>query len=760
MIYDVNKYADINTEATCEENDITIAEDSNSLIFTIFTKNMYSNPIGSVVREITSNCFDSHIEAGVDTPVLIKMFKDNETNTTYISFNDYGVGMSPERIKDIFSVLFKSTKRADNEQIGGFGLGSKSVLAYKRYSGLGEAEYDNSYFIITNYNGIKYIYNIYESAKNPKYTLLHSEPTTEHNGTEVRIPVLDKDISSFERELNRQLYYFENIYFEGFSNNNLNDYKIIKAKTFLYRGDSYSSNIHVCLGKVAYPIDYSALGLNSSDYSLPLAIKLNIGDINVSVSRESIDYSEKTIKLLKSKLEEVKAEVKALLQKQYENIITLEDYFKVSNKFGTLYFNNGLSINVGNLLSVTDINYVNFKYKNLKTILKDKQLFSLLFNSTLYGKKNKSRRHSRTNNYFDGSYEEILNKNFIYYLDEPLQRNRLRSAYVKSMHETYFIIEKLSIRCLKSDLLFEYLKTSIVTKKDDQGNVHLNELGETLLELQNDYFDIIKKYFKDYNSIEVPEDFKLERIASKKNVTSKELRNTKIAIKFINLRSKHSIKLSTLFDFNMPIFYGTQEDENKILSAYNCFEALFDNNCIISHYSEYSDTLQFYGKGKKKILFIMLSKTNTKYMQYCKKAYHIDTFYNKMLYRKKDLIVNYFNNEVFIEKYNNLSGFYTSENFHLLNEDWGKIINRLRTHYEKVTINRNSDIAYKKHFFQNYIDLSNPIISKEDEKILEDVEKLNLLKEANKEIINVFRYPYEFDDNITLQEILKKVMLF
>lgn len=758
MIYDVNKYADINTEATCEENDITIAEDSNSLIFTIFTKNMYSNPIGSVVREITSNCFDSHIEAGVDTPVLIKMFKDNETNTTYISFNDYGVGMSPERIKDIFSVLFKSTKRADNEQIGGFGLGSKSVLAYKRYSGLGEAEYDNSYFIITNYNGIKYIYNIYESAKNPKYTLLHSEPTTEHNGTEVRIPVLDKDISSFERELNRQLYYFENIYFEGFSNNNLNDYKIIKAKTFLYRGDSYSSNIHVCLGKVAYPIDYSALGLNSSDYSLPLAIKLNIGDINVSVSRESIDYSEKTIKLLKTKLEEVKAEVKALLQKQYENVITLEDYLKVKNKFGTLYFNNGLSFNVGNLLTVTDINYENFKYKSLKTIPIDKQLFKTLFNSTMYGKKVKGRNRFRNNNYFDGSYDEILNKNFVFYLDEPLQRNRLKGAYVKSIHETYFIVEKQNIKFISDNLLFETFKTTIITKKDDQGHLHLNELGETILELQNDYFEIIKKYHKDYNSIEVPEDFKLQRIASKKNVTSQELRNTKIAVKFINLYSKHSVKLSALFDFNMPIFYGTQDDENKLNSAYKCFDAFFDKNAIINNYSDYYDTLNFY--GKKKILFIMLSKSNAKYMEYCKKAYHIDTFYNKMLHRKKDIIINYFNNEVFIEKYENLSSFYTSGDFHLLNEDWGKIIDKLRIYYKKVTLNRSSDIKYIKHNIQQYIDLSNPKISKEDEKMLEYVNNLNLLKEANKEILNVFNYPNDFAGNKTLQEILKKVMLF
>ena len=55
MIYDVKNYSDVKTEATTVENDMLLSSDSASIIFQMFSKNIYSNPIGSVVREITSN---------------------------------------------------------------------------------------------------------------------------------------------------------------------------------------------------------------------------------------------------------------------------------------------------------------------------------------------------------------------------------------------------------------------------------------------------------------------------------------------------------------------------------------------------------------------------------------------------------------------------------------------------------------------------------------------------------------------------------
>ena len=75
---------------------------ANAMLFDMFTDGIYSNPIGSIVREISSNCFDSHIEAGKDTPdnpVIIKHTYDKAAKEHYISFFDNGVGMSPDRVE-------------------------------------------------------------------------------------------------------------------------------------------------------------------------------------------------------------------------------------------------------------------------------------------------------------------------------------------------------------------------------------------------------------------------------------------------------------------------------------------------------------------------------------------------------------------------------------------------------------------------------------------------------------------------------------
>jgi hypothetical protein len=284
-------YSENDVETLGAEKTIKFGFDPNAqqMIFAMFSKNIYSNPIGSVVREITSNCFDSHIEAGINEPVLLRLLKEN--NEFYISFVDVGVGMSPERIAKQYTQAFSSSKRGDNDQIGGFGIGSLSLLAYAE-----------SYFIITIFNNIEYVYNIRKGTMKPEADLLSKKKTKERNGTTIKLPVRSHDVSTFEKEIVRQLYYFENVVFEGFSTMVKNDYQIINADSFLYRGSDYNPYVHLCLGQVAYPIDYSVFDdIRMSEWNVPVAIKLNIGDINVTASRESIDYTEATKKLLKKK---------------------------------------------------------------------------------------------------------------------------------------------------------------------------------------------------------------------------------------------------------------------------------------------------------------------------------------------------------------------------------------------------------------------------------------------------------------------------
>lgn len=762
MKYDISTYSNAEVQSTTTENDITLSRDSQSIIFQMFSKNIYSNPIGSVVREITSNCFDSHMEAGVkDMPVIIRKSFDNETDTFYISFIDFGIGMSPQRINDVFSVMFSSTKRDSNDQIGAFGLGSKTPLAYKRRTGLGEGEYDNSYFITTQYDGQKYVYHVYEGNSSPKITLLHQESTIERNGTEIRIPVLKNDLIAFEREMLNQLYYFENIIFEGFDESEYvtNDYKIVNGKSFLFRGNKYSPNIHVCLGRVAYPIDYNALGLERSNYSIPLAIKLNVGDINVTVSRESLDYSEKTIKLLKEKLEEVKSEIIKMLSKQYSNITTLEDYFSAKHNFGFLKMSNGENIHIANLISTKDIDFSEFKYNHLK-IPNDIQLFDLFFSRKSYGKGLPKVKWRRTEEQkFERTYQSIIDKNNIYYVDRELERKNIKQKYLSTIHQTYFIISKASLLdSMKKETLMSLFNLKIGTQLfDDNGKP--SDIMSSILDMRDEYFDIIRKYCKDYHTLEVPEDFKLTRKnnTNKINISDREIVTTIIGSYYD--KSKR-IPLLKLIDFNNIIFYGTRNETNVLDNARNIYEDVFNGNTIYS-YSEYDKRFKSNGNNvKSAIMFVSVAKNNIKYFDYCKKAYHINDFYWKMLYRKEDMILSYFNNINLINRYDYLDDLYKNPKFSLISDDWGKHIIKLNE--EMAELISNKKILKLKYILNRYFNLSNPQPTNKSKKLLKLVDDLEVLQEMNKKILEYIRIDINgkyLNTQPELVQILKKTMM-
>jgi hypothetical protein len=754
------------TESTSTAKKMRLSDNATSMVFQIFSKNIYSNPIGSIVREITSNCFDSHIEAGtLKTPVLIKKSSDKETGAIYISFIDYGVGMSPDRIANVYGVYFESTKRVDNTQIGGFGIGGKTPLAYKRKTGYGEAEYDNSFEIITIFDGIKYTYLIYEGKETPEYNLVNTEPTKKSNGTEVRVPVLEKDLNTFAKEMVRQLYYFENIIFEGFDDDYrygetlMNEYQIVRGKTFLYRGNEYSNQMHVCLGRVAYPIDYNILGLNSSDYNLPVAVRLEVGEIGVTASRETIDYSESTIKTLKKKLEAVKKEITELIAKQYANIVTLEDYFMVKNDFGTLNFANGTSINVGNLIKQKDVDFSNFRYQFMK-MPNDRQLFKFFFEVKSYGKKPSRSRYSAKYE-FEGGYEEMKRNENLLYINDKFNRKVVKQAWLKSEYELYHIIGKrnLAESHIRSEIA-ELFNVALDKLADDNGKPIA--YVQSLIDMQEEYFEIVRGKASDYDTIEVPEDF----VQSRKNrkVLSKEMRETSIPVKFIGgYRSKERVKLDLLFNYNSIIFYGTQENESDLKKAYDMYCALFDSKAPVNNFSSYDGQLNNgYNRGDKKIkktiMFILLASNNTKYMEYCKKAYTVDQFFLKILYRKEKNVMTYFQTYDLKVEWDNVEGLYKEKEFAKVSDKWAKKVKAISDFINKLP-ESSSNFGYMKTELSKYFDLSNIKPTGEQKVIAKAIAEVKNLQKNNQSILEFIDMPYDIEKAKDLFfEILKKVM--
>jgi len=287
---------------------------SMPFLFEMLSKSLYSNPIGSICREITSNCFDSHTEVGVDDAVVVR--KGNDEEGTYISFVDFGVGLNPERINNIYMNYFSSTKRETNDQIGGFGLGSKSPLSYAEY-----------FYINTISDGIKYQYIFSRGERLPTLDLMDKTETTERNGTEIRIYIKDRyDVTKFEEELKKQLCYFDNVYFEGW--NIENNYTIFEGEHFKFRNkNQYDKEMHIVLGKVAYPIDWEQLGISA--YNIAVGVKFEIGELLVTPNREQLRYTDEIITLVQQRINHVIDELTGIFNKQNE---AFDSFFAWYNK--------------------------------------------------------------------------------------------------------------------------------------------------------------------------------------------------------------------------------------------------------------------------------------------------------------------------------------------------------------------------------------------------------------------------------------------
>ena len=105
---------------------MSIDPDAFAHIMSVLT-DLYSDPELAVLREYSTNAWDSHVEAGVTRPIEVTL---PSPLTPFLSIRDYGVGLDAEGIRSIYSQYGASTKRGSNDVVGMLGLGCKSALTY------------------------------------------------------------------------------------------------------------------------------------------------------------------------------------------------------------------------------------------------------------------------------------------------------------------------------------------------------------------------------------------------------------------------------------------------------------------------------------------------------------------------------------------------------------------------------------------------------------------------------------------------------
>ena len=160
--------------------------------FKILSSSLYEDKHLAVMREIACNALDAHIDAGIpEVPIEIILPNDLDSVITFI---DHGKGMSLEILQKLYTTYFDSTKNESDEQIGGFGLGSKSPFSLT----------DNFTVISVTEEGEETTIYCYLDRGVPKVTVISNiQDSTKPNGTTIKISVKEKDIRQLADTIHR-----------------------------------------------------------------------------------------------------------------------------------------------------------------------------------------------------------------------------------------------------------------------------------------------------------------------------------------------------------------------------------------------------------------------------------------------------------------------------------------------------------------------------------------------------------------------------
>jgi len=267
---------------------------------------LYEDKERVVLQELSSNALDAHIAVGKeDTPILVHLPTSTDPE---LRVEDFGVGMSLEVVEKNYTTWGASTKRDSNNEIGGFGYGSKTPLALA-----------GSYVVETTHKGITTIFACYlKDDGDPVSAVTANDKMGREDGTIVRVPVGGTDVQ--DRLLRTVNYLFAfwptkpNI--TGVSRSQLeDDVKVLETTPdyhLLRRNEHPDGNHVVTVGPVAYRIPHNAMeGVEESpEYAevsrvetaeaVRVMLRFGVGDLDISPSRERIEPTKRNVKAIKS----------------------------------------------------------------------------------------------------------------------------------------------------------------------------------------------------------------------------------------------------------------------------------------------------------------------------------------------------------------------------------------------------------------------------------------------------------------------------
>lgn len=351
------------------EKEMEFSIDSEShVIFEILRDKMYSDKIGAVAREVVSNSRDANREAGrEDVPVVVEIVKPNKFASIghqSIVFHDNGIGITPDRMADVFIKYASSTKRGSNNETGGFGLGAKTPFAYsdtftvitvcdyaepvydthKADKRVSRTEYrdlknkgvkmevldESTDSLLVNMDIVKvaghlpatrkkYTYNaIIDKSNKGKMILFETEDTTEETGTKIVVPIkTDSDRYEFEKKvISSTQYWGDSIVYKNFYNTRTDIEEVFSAKGYSILKTDSGQTHSLLIDGINYPLNKEEVGITDSGVGnrYTILMSFNTGELTISANREAVQYDAETIEKIKERYEQIKTSLYKLAE--------------------------------------------------------------------------------------------------------------------------------------------------------------------------------------------------------------------------------------------------------------------------------------------------------------------------------------------------------------------------------------------------------------------------------------------------------------
>lgn len=405
----------------------------------------------------------------------------------------------------------------------------------------------NTVHLTNYYQGVCSKYIMYKDAGKICIDKLFESTTKEENGLEVDVATSRQQHDSYELRKNiaagiKQLTFYNNIYIDDakslitFDNyttyEDFNSRKIAEFNTFKICNHG---NINNCLlmGNVLYPIDNVYIkkwfkGINH----VPFAIKCNIGDVDITPSRETLLYSQKTINTIDTKCQEALEELKSIIKTNFgSDFKTIEQYYRFSDNSYLSVVLKEFEFNVVELrIPTNEMSYYNISDNlticgqaipdNLLTYYKRFRNVNLPSCLVTYHYYN-GRFYVKDNNLQICYY--IIDKYpyYVHLIDEPLKpiAKKYWIANETNVHYThYFFNRKYIYTCFRK--LVKDFCLAYKTKPTDPA------IKFIFKDFMNNYTDI-----KSYNNSDVPQEYiDAEKAAAKQNKIAAQQKARKCVI--------------------------------------------------------------------------------------------------------------------------------------------------------------------------------------------------------------------------------------